>query len=92
MRINGSQTKEIARFFHQLIIKILYGVSGIARGKTGIDTIGLTGGCFMNRFLHEELRRKLEEDAFRVLTHRIMPTNDGCISLGQAVYGGNLTP
>ena len=87
MRISGYETEDIARFFHRLIIEILRRVSGIAREKSGLDTIGLTGGCFMNRFLHEELKRVLETDGFRVLTHRIMPTNDGCISLGQAVYG-----
>jgi hydrogenase maturation protein HypF len=88
MRIGGAETKEIARFFHRTVIEILSRASKLAREKTGIETIGLTGGCFMNRFLHEGMKSKLHEAGFRVLTHRIMPTNDGCISLGQAVYGG----
>ena len=88
MRIKGHQTTELARYFHRLIIEILLRVSILAREKTGLETIGLTGGCFMNRFLHEELKPLLQHEGFRVLTHRIMPTNDGCISLGQAVYGG----
>jgi hydrogenase maturation protein HypF len=42
----------------------------------------------MNRLLHEELKSRLERAGFEVLTHRLIPTNDGGISLGQAVCAG----
>ncbi len=86
--LDGNSTTETAKFFHRVIVEILTHTAYSAREKTGLDTIGLTGGCFMNRILHEELKSRLENSGFRVLTHRIMPTNDGCISLGQAICAG----
>jgi len=88
IRIAGGSTETVAKTFHRWVVLILERASHIAREKTKLDAIGLTGGCFMNRILHEALKPRLEAADFRVLTHRIMPTNDGCISLGQAVHAG----
>jgi len=85
-RLDDKTTTDCARLFHTWIIGVLERAAIIARESTGIETVGLTGGCFMNRFLHEELGKRLISNGFRILTHRIMPTNDGCISLGQAIY------
>jgi len=48
------------------------------------DTIALSGGCFQNRILCEEIERRLIEDGFTVFTHTKVPANDGGLSLGQA--------
>jgi len=87
-RLDGETTESIARYFHYLIVKVLERMACIAREKTGLEIVGLSGGCFMNRLLHEELKARLEKKKFRVMTHRLMPTNDGCISLGQAIIAG----
>ena len=42
---------------------------------------------FTFALLLELCRNKLEHDGFRVLTHSLVPPNDGGIALGQAVYG-----
>ena len=42
---------------------------------------------FTMALLLELCRNKLEHDGFRVLTHSLVPPNDGGIALGQAVYG-----
>ena len=57
-----------------------------AREETGCNTAALTGGCFQNTLLLELTESKLEAAGFRVLTHRLIPPNDGGICLGQAVY------
>jgi hydrogenase maturation protein HypF len=85
LRLARESRRNMARWFHHRVIVLLERISIIAREKTGIEIIGLTGGCFMNRFLHEELSARLRKHGFNVLTHRLTPTNDGCIALGQAI-------
>ena len=51
------------------------------------DTVALSGGCFQNRVLFEEIVRRLEQDNFTVLTHAKVPANDGGLALGQAAIG-----
>jgi hydrogenase maturation protein HypF len=46
--------------------------------------VALSGGVFQNRWLAEELTRRLEAAGFEVLTHSLVPANDGGLSLGQA--------
>lgn len=48
------------------------------------DTIALSGGCFQNKLLLEEVVRLLEADGLNCLTHTKVPTNDGGLALGQA--------
>jgi hydrogenase maturation protein HypF len=54
-----------------------------ARGS-GVSTIALCGGCFLNSHLARDLPGRLETAGLRVLRARDMPPNDGAISLGQA--------
>ncbi len=51
------------------------------------DTVALSGGCFQNRILFEEVVRRLKQANFVVLTHVQVPTNDGGLALGQAAIG-----
>src|SRR3546814_2846442 len=44
----------------------------------------LSGGCFQNRVLFEETVHRLEARNFKVLSHSVVPANDGGIALGQA--------
>ena len=48
------------------------------------ETVVLSGGTFQNLRLLDSTRRRLEAAGFRVLTHRLVPPNDGGISFGQA--------
>jgi hydrogenase maturation protein HypF len=51
------------------------------------DTIALSGGCFQNRVLFEQIVDRLHADGFTVLSHAQVPTNDGGLALGQAAIG-----
>ena len=49
-----------------------------------IRIAALSGGCFMNRLLLEQVKGALEQAGMTVLLPRELPVNDGCIAYGQA--------
>ncbi len=51
--------------------------------KIGQPNVLLTGGCFQNKYLCERTIQRLKEEGFSPYWHRIVPPNDGGISLGQ---------
>ncbi len=55
----------------------------LVREQTGLTLVALSGGVFQNARMLEHLSNSLEQRGFQVLTHRLAPPNDGCISLGQ---------
>ena len=77
----GSSAELIAARFHSGIAEVILRVARLA----GLPRVVLTGGCFQNGFLLSLARRRLEEGGFTVYTHREIPSNDGGLSLGQAV-------
>jgi len=56
--------------------------------QAAADCVALTGGVWMNRILNDLLVPRLSGAGVRVLLHRRVPPNDGCIALGQAVVAG----
>jgi hydrogenase maturation protein HypF len=86
---SGIQPSILAARFHnsiaQLTLEICQNLAGTIAGKT----VALSGGVWQNMFLLEKSRGLLEAAGFNVLTHKRVPTNDGCIALGQAVIAGS---
>ena len=83
-----------ARFHKGLAIVIARMIDKLSRHESPdepIKTVALSGGVFQNRVLLEQVVRRLEADGFRVLTHSIVPANDGGLSLGQAVVAAART-
>lgn len=60
-------------------------LSGRDCGIARFDTVALSGGCFQNRILFEEVSRNLAVRGFVVLSHSAVPANDGGVALGQAL-------
>lgn len=60
-----------------------------AKEKTGCQTAALSGGVFQNALLLRLTEDGLTAKGFHVLTHQMIPPNDGGIALGQAFYGMN---
>ncbi|MHC5611805.1 MAG: carbamoyltransferase HypF [Nostoc sp.] len=50
-----------------------------------INQVALTGGVFQNCILLEQVTKRLQTLGIKVLTHSLVPANDGGLSLGQAV-------
>ena len=80
-RAAGRPRTEIAAAFHETVAAAACAACVEAGGST---TVVLSGGVFQNLRLLGSTRRRLEAHGFRVLTHRLVPANDGGISYGQA--------
>ena len=81
---------EVAQRFHRTLVVMLSEITRKAYLETGLKTVVLSGGVFQNVLLVEALVHELEAVGFTVLLHEQVPTNDGGISLGQAVIGREL--
>ena len=86
-RLAGESTDRLAMEFHRRLAGQIAGAVQAAREQTGLPAVALSGGVFQNRLLLELTVELLEQMKFRVLTHHLVPPNDGGIALGQAVYG-----
>ncbi|RJQ74509.1 MAG: carbamoyltransferase HypF [Desulfobacteraceae bacterium] len=84
----GTPAYIISRKFHDTLIVMWASLCVMLRGQTGIDCVALSGGCFQNVLLLEGLTDVLEREGFAVYSHQKVPTNDGGLSLGQAVIAG----
>ena len=72
--------------FHRAITEAALGMAVFARDTRGALPVVLSGGVMMNRYLTAGLTSGLTERGMEVYCHRLVPPNDGGISLGQ-VYG-----
>ncbi|HSB03817.1 MAG TPA: carbamoyltransferase HypF [Thermodesulfobacteriota bacterium] len=83
----GKSFPEIGGKFHQTLAMIVAEVSQIISQNTGLENVALSGGCFQNRLLLHRTIEELRERGLHPLLHHDVPSNDGCISLGQAAIG-----
>ncbi|WP_227999953.1 carbamoyltransferase HypF [Mycolicibacterium sp. P1-5] len=81
----GAEVTDLAAGFHDAVIRATARAVTECAGRADIGTVGLTGGVFVNRLLLDGLRKALTGNGFEVLTHAVLPCNDGGLALGQAV-------
>ncbi len=80
----GEDTRKISYLFHKYLADMVVETCLRLREKTGISTAALSGGVYQNRLFLRQCVTGLEKEGFRVLTHHLIPPNDGGICLGQA--------
>jgi hydrogenase maturation protein HypF len=85
---SGRPVGAIAAGFHLAVAGLIAEVAEHLRHETGIALVALTGGVFQNILLLDLARRALGGRGFQVLTHRLVPPNDGGLALGQAAVAG----
>ena len=85
--LEDRSTAQISRRFHNTLAALFTRVCREARDQTDINQVVLSGGVFQNLNLHRQLKTNLEALYFTVYSHEQVPSNDGCISLGQALAG-----
>ena len=77
--------------FHHTMAEIITEMCKLITKDSGIKQVALSGGVFQNRLLLKLATAALQKEGFNVLTHHLVPCNDGGISLGQAVIA-NFAP
>lgn len=81
----GREISRISGAFHRTVSSIILDVCQLLREKFNINQVVLSGGVFQNRLLLGLISDNLGKKGYRVYAHSKVPTNDGGISLGQAV-------
>lgn len=75
----------IAAKFHQSLANIIVETVNHLRQENLINQVVLSGGVFQNTILLKLVTQQLQNLQIPVLHHSIIPTNDGNLSLGQAI-------
>ena len=86
----GAPAGVIAQRFHGGLIAAFARIAGLARQRTGLSRVCLSGGCFANPYLSEGLERALSCDGLDVFLHHQVPAGDGGLSLGQAAVAAHV--
>ena len=81
----GEGREELALSFHQQLADAIVTGCIASRERTGLTTVALSGGVFQNTLLLHLTKERLLEEGFTVLTHHLIPPNDGGIAVGQAL-------
>ncbi|MFJ3808513.1 carbamoyltransferase HypF [Streptomyces sp. NPDC090073] len=87
----GTPAAVLAARFHRGVARAVTEICRRARTATGLTTVALTGGVFVNALLEEECTALLARDGFTVLRHGEVPPNDGGLALGQLMVAGTAT-
>lgn len=83
--LSGTDAAVVAARFHNSMARLVTNGLGILAEKTGIRTVGLTGGCFQNKLFTERTVALINALGLNILLHAAVPPNDGGIALGQAM-------
>lgn len=84
--VRGLEVSVVSAKFHNTLVEIIISLSR----RVGLKDVVLTGGCFQNVFLLERTIERLIEEGFNPYWNKSVPTNDGGISFGQAVFANHI--
>ena len=73
--------KGLAKIISKMVRKLV--TAQETSGKV-VKTVALSGGCFQNKVLLEQLITRLKDSDLNIITHAQVPANDGGLALGQA--------
>ena len=80
----------IGAHFHKTISEMALDICRRARQFTGLREVALSGVVWQNQLLRNLVHERLQWNEFTVYFHKQVPTNDGGLSLGQAVIANHL--
>jgi hydrogenase maturation protein HypF len=85
----GVDRAVLSRAFHVAVVEAMARIAGRIRDEQSLNTVGLTGGVFQNVLLAKLAVERLQALGFLVLTHRVVPPNDGGLALGQVMVAAH---
>ena len=86
---SGVSAPSLAAGFHDAVATCIVTLAIRQRAADDdLTIVGLTGGVFQNDYLTRRVSHQLRDNGFDVLTHRLVPANDGGLALGQAAVAG----
>jgi hydrogenase maturation protein HypF len=85
----GISVSRISARFHNGLAESVLEVTKKIRAESSLQSVVLSGGVWQNITLLRITLSLLQKDGFKVYIHREVPTNDGGLSLGQAVIAAN---
>ncbi|MFJ4201185.1 carbamoyltransferase HypF [Streptomyces sviceus] len=91
-QLGGEPVARLAAAFHLTLAIVTADLVARAVAEGAPRTVCLGGGCFVNRRLLTEVRRRLRAQGLRVLVGGQVPVGDGGISYGQAAVAGARSP
>jgi len=83
----GVAAEIVAARFHLAVVQLVAELAASLRIRTGLNTVAMSGGVFLNVLLTTLCADRLRQDGFRVLRHRLVPPSDAGLALGQLVIG-----
>ena len=86
---SGRSPGAVALGFHEAVASMMAERAVQLAGDTGIGCVALSGGVFQNALLVGLARSRIRAEGLDVLTHRVVPPNDGGLSLGQAAVAAS---
>ncbi|MDD4166682.1 MAG: hypothetical protein PHN29_06635, partial [Endomicrobiaceae bacterium] len=81
---NKISVEQISGKIHETICRIILKQALFFCKKFAVTQIALSGGVFQNRYILSRTIKLLEKEGFKVFYNKLVPINDGGISLGQA--------
>ncbi|HST48471.1 MAG TPA: carbamoyltransferase HypF [Jatrophihabitans sp.] len=86
----GTGAPLIAARFHLAVVDLVAGLAAALRARTGLATVALSGGVFLNVVLTSLCVQRLQDNGFRVLRHRLVPPSDAGLALGQIAIAARI--
>ncbi len=86
----GVSPARIAARFHAAVAAMVVQACCRLRTDGAGSVVGLTGGVFQNALLAVTVAAALQRAGFAIVSHRVVPPNDGGLALGQAVLAHRL--
>jgi hydrogenase maturation protein HypF len=84
-RQDGQSKHALARAFHDTLAEALGCLILRVASQTSLKRVALSGGCFANGLLLNQLVASLKRAGLEVFLQKQVPPGDGGIALGQAV-------
>ncbi len=83
----GCSIPTISARFHNTISELVLAIALKIKNTRQLNQVALSGGVWQNMSLLRKSHGALQKAGFKVYIHKQVPTNDGGLSLGQAVIG-----